>query len=367
MPEKPQIDPYGFVPLVGPPRRDQPVGHHRFGDRNHHGELTCRLTVHTPLFVYDPRFARPVGGGHEEAKFPVSGRVAIIPATSLKGIIRSLFEAAEPSCFTLPHDWDENGRRTYRGSGITRGQTVTVALPQAFKHCDNRDRLCPACRVFGSLDPNGKWALAGKVSISDAQAKPGEFTLLPLSTLGVLSTPKPEARQGAYLLPGHVVKGRKFYRHRLDGVITSERRDRLTKTVQPVAPGSIFYFTVDYQDLSEDELRPFLYALALEEGLWHKIGMGKPIGLGSAQIEILRWARRDVRARYRALGAGVETALEGETLTRELDAWLRPYRSTRGQPDEPAHLKALRQILRHEHDYDVRYPGGPPPVQPRRR
>jgi hypothetical protein len=193
--------------------------------------------------------------------------------------------------------------------------------------------------------------------MSDARAPRGQYTLRRPETLGVLDSPKPEGRPGEYVIqPGNVVKGRKFYRHRLDAFVAGERRDRHTKTVQAVDQSAVFRFTIEYENLRATELRPLLYAVRLEPGLWHKVGMGKPLGLGSAHIEIERWARRDLSARYRGRSSWLET-LEGEPLIEELDRWLGPYVETKDRPDEPAPLRALREILRHDHGFDVRYPG----------
>jgi len=345
MAERKRVDPYGFVRLVGKPERLSARPHHRFEGLS--GRLTCKLTVKTPLFVYNPKFARPIGGGHEQASFPVYDGVAVIPGSSLKGIVRSVAEAIEASCFTL------FGGPRYRGSGITRGMQVRVELPEGYEHCTHRDRLCPACRLFGFLYRNE--VHAGKVSISDALASLETYELMDFITLDVLSTPKPEARTEVYVIRQggrNVVRGRKFYRHRPDSVLTRAggRKDRQNKTVQPVAPGSIFTFEVEYSDLREKELCLLLYALALEPGLWHKVGLGKPIGMGSVHIEIVAWHRIDRAARYQALGGGMDKPLEGDALHAELDTWLRPY-----WKNEAPNLQDLRELWRYEHDYEVRY------------
>ncbi len=345
MTERQRVDPYGFVRLVGTPDRMEARPHHRFEGLS--GRLTCRLTVKTPLFVYNPKFARPVGRGHEQARFPVYDGVAFIPGSSLKGVIRSVAEAVEAGCFTL------FGGPIYRGSGITRGKQVKVDLPQGYQHCTDSKQLCPACRLFGFLY-RGQ-VHAGKVHIGDAIAPQSEYELMDFITLDVLSTPKPEARIHTYtILQGgrRVVRGRKFYRHRLDGVLTRAggKKDRQNKTVQPVAPGSIFTFDVEYNDLREEELRLLLYALALEPRLWHKVGLGKPIGMGSAYIEIISWQRIDRQARYQSLGGGMDEPLKGDTLQAELETWLRPYRES-----QAPNLQDLRELWRYDHEYDVRY------------
>jgi len=380
MADRPWVEPYDFVPLVGRLKREEPIWHDRYHGENegrYSGMLECRLTAKTPLFIYDPRFVRRADRGHETVDFPVFKGVAIIPGMSLKGVIRSVVEGVEACCFTLPTDWGRDGTRIYRGGGITRGKLLKARLPKGFEHCheqgeENRSKmLCPACRLFGSLDPAGKWAYAGKVSISDARSVRGEHTLMKHLTLDVLSTPKPEGRPRAYTLKdGRTIKGRKFYRHRYPPDVLERdsdrrgqpRRDRQNKTVQSVQEGSVFHFAVDYTDLDTDELRLLLFALALEEGLWHKIGLGKPIGLGSAHIEIVKWTRIDRAARYRALGGGVTPPLENDTLDAELAEWLGPYYQSRTES-----IQKLRDILRPDPNVDVRYIVQRPPAQSRGR
>lgn len=357
MANRPQVEPYDFVPLESTPKRTPPVGHDRFAEGRHNGILECILTTKTPIFVYDSRFSR-VDQGHEHVDFPVFAGVAVIPGSSLKGVIRTLVEAIEPCCFTLPSPFPRNYR-----------------LPKAFEHCEEKvkiaeDRfrpkgLCPACRLFGSLDPDGNWAYAGNVSISDARSASGQYTLGKHITLEVLSAPKPERRPKAYTLEDRrTVRGRKFYRHRYpDRVIERvlkdrngrPRRDRQNKTVQPVTEGSVFHFGVEYGNLDRDDLSLLLYALALEDGLWHKVGLGKPIGLGSVQIEVIKWTQIDLHARYRALGGGMGTYLEGETLKQALEESLRIYRDRQTEA-----LKKLREILRPDPTVDVRYVVPPP-------
>ncbi|MCZ7575158.1 MAG: RAMP superfamily CRISPR-associated protein [Ardenticatenaceae bacterium] len=340
-----EVEPYTFVRLPeGGPKRKPPLLHHRHDEEAQSGRLICRLTAKTPLFVYDPSFAHQMGGGHERADFPVRNGVAMIPGSSLKGVVRSVAEAVESCCFTLFDSF-------YRGGGVTRGKTLKAILPRDYEHCTHLGRLCPACRLFGSL--KGDMLFAGKVTIGDARAEAGAYELADWIVLDVLSAPKPEGRPRVYTQSdGRIVRGRKFYRHRLNGVLTrlGGRQDRQNKTVRPVAAGASFTFEVEYTDLRAEELRLLLYALALEPGLWHKVGMGKPIGLGSAQIEIVGWTQINRQTRYRVLGGGMTESLTESALQTELDRWLRPYRESNAP-----NLQDLREAWRYEHSYEVRY------------
>lgn len=54
--------------------------------------------------------------------------------------------------------------------------------------------------------------------------------------------------------------------------------------IQPVKPETKFKSRIRFENLSEEELGALLFTLSLPEGCAHKIGMGKPLGLGSVQI-----------------------------------------------------------------------------------
>lgn len=72
-------------------------------------------------------------------------------------------------------------------------------------------------------------------------------------------------------------------------------------TVELLRPGAIFSFTVDFENLSEEELKLLVWCLNLEHGMAHHFGMGKPIGLGSARVRVTSVTRRDLATSYRSL------------------------------------------------------------------
>ncbi|KDB50824.1 hypothetical protein X805_35680 [Sphaerotilus natans subsp. natans DSM 6575] len=85
-------------------------------------------------------------------------------------------------------------------------------------------------------------------------------------------------------------------------------RGKLEKTSDPakqkvraklIPVGSEFEFSVDFFNLSETELSSLCAALMPAEKFEHKVGMGKPIGLGSVKIEPLALQLIDRRQRYR--------------------------------------------------------------------
>jgi CRISPR-associated protein (TIGR03986 family) len=99
--------------------RCEPPPHDRYLVRT--GRITCTVEAVTPLFVSDSHKIRP-DEKHEDHKhyrfFQYDGQDAI-PATSLRGAIRSVFEAVTNSCF-LAFD---PGRLDYREGFAPRGMT----------------------------------------------------------------------------------------------------------------------------------------------------------------------------------------------------------------------------------------------------
>ena len=332
------MNPYTFVPLPGPPRRERPNGHLRFVGNS--GTLTCLLTARTPLFVYDRRSARPAeppaGPGHELADFPTDaeGR-PLLPAAALRGALRSVAEAASLSCLTLFDGHYERWTVDYRSR-----------LPAAYRRCESAELLCPACRLFGTV--GGLHAgYAGAVAVSDAVAEAGAAALAERMTVAAVQSPKPH-HQAFYLAPDGSIAGRKFYYHRPNGPVTTIERSRFSRTIQPLAAGSALPFTLRYRDLADDDLRLLLFALVLEPGLGHKLGMGKPLGLGSATIELQ--AARNTAPRDAAVGRPGEE-LTGEGLREWVDALLYPLRDGAG-----VDLGPLRQVLALDPGRPVAYP-----------
>jgi len=333
------MNPYDFVRLAATePERHRPHQHHRFAGLS--GRIACTLTARTHLFV--PRFQGGGGSmGHERLALSRDvHRAPLIPGSSLKGVIRSVAEAASSSCFTLP--------RTF----VYERRKVAYELPRPFEVCPSVDRLCPACRLFGMLN-RGK-VFTGNVSIRDAVAPrnaPSE-----LLTLAVLSSPKPRHTAFYSAQPDAQkpkVRGRKFYFHRPQGPLGRSQQDSQNKTVEAVKPGVVFTFEVEYENVEERDLGLLLFALTLWDDTCHKVGMGKPIGLGSAKIAVTELTALDHEARYKKLGAGWQEPLRDQALADFVDERVRPYRDSTA-----AHLQDLRRILRWDESKpaDVHYP-----------
>ena len=314
------MNPYDFARIDWgrPPERHKPVWHHQLvkqGTPLYSGSLEVDIYAETPMFISDPRNVAPNSREAALSMHNAPGEY-IIPGSSLKGMLRSVVETLSNSCLTL---FDGE----YRGSERER-INYTPRVPEAFQHCASNANLCLACRTFGMLR-RGQVFL-GKVNIGDARALPDKvYTYNPMYT-AVLVEPKP--RHKAFYLDeeeAHIA-GRKFYfHHSPDLEPLSERGPRVmggkpaNRHIQPLDRDTGFSFRLDFTGLEADELGALIQAIILEEGMRHKIGYGKPLGLGSIELRPTRLTLIDYASRYARDGARREkTVLEGDEMWNEL-------------------------------------------------
>lgn len=110
------------------------------------------------------------------------------------------------------------------------------------------------------------------------------------------------------LSPGtHQANGRKVYLHhpKAQGRATANfaatrNKDNLEQkaTVKALPSGTAFWFSVDFDNLREDELGALLWSLRPDDSHRHRLGIGKPLGLGSVRVDIAGLYLVDRQARY---------------------------------------------------------------------
>ncbi len=107
----------------------------------------------------------------------------------------------------------------------------------------------------------------------------------------------------------HHPQGRKFYlHHRSQDGLTPRRTEDPGEQAQqkveitPIVQGTEFLFHVDFDNLSEWELGLLCYAVRPTADFRHKLGMGKPIGLGTVEFEPVGLFRVSRDVRYSAEG-----------------------------------------------------------------
>src|SRR6266700_7586844 len=233
----------------------------------------------------------------------------IIPGSSLKGMLRSLVETLGNGCLTLFDGNYERDRVNYRDS-----------VSQAFRHCTDSTNLCIACRTFGMLNRGD--IFLGKVNIGDAISYHGKvYQYEPIYT-AVLVEPKP--RHEAFYLDEkrQHIAGRKFYFHHspevkpltAPGPILFSGKPA-NRYIQPLDYDTQFHFRIDFTGLEADEFGAILLAVALEENMRHKIGYGKPLGLGSVYLQPTSLTLDDYSKRYTQPASGQsKTQLQGDAM-----------------------------------------------------
>jgi CRISPR/Cas system CSM-associated protein Csm3 (group 7 of RAMP superfamily) len=312
-------NPYRWV-TMGSPVTDyhQPQYHHRFSGLS--GRIEGHIEPLTPLIIGDGRDPKDV-------HFLLRDNMPIIPATSLKGMIRSLVELVGNACVPFAKcevDADHESNHTARA--VRDGVELDVAS-----------------RMFGMITQgNQNPVFAGLVRFHDAVADAEK--LLPKSTWSTFviagGTPKPDHR--AFYPPER--NARKFYHHKPgDTLVPAPGNIRQTRRVTPVpAKSTTFGLQVDFENIDHSELGLLLYCLTLEESVTvslspealgggaysqpiqltgpmrHKLGGAKSQGAGSIAIHLERLSLfEDRTSRYRGQSVNPQL-LEGDELQRYL-------------------------------------------------
>jgi len=305
-------NPYRWVPAKEQAvARAKPGHHHRWHGLA--GRLNCTLEALTPLLIGD-------GRGQFVARTVAGKRVPFIPGTSLKGAIRSLAELVGNAAAPFPKARVDPAHQLEAASHEAGGVL----------HLDI------TARMFGYL--HHKRVFAGLVRFSDALLLGAVPAALSFKVAG--GAPDPDHRP---FYPSN--KARKVYHHKTGaseltpphpGIKADQQR-----TVRPLPPGTTFAFTVDFENLGDEELSLLLYCLVLEERVTvtlskealgakatdavtftgpmrHKLGGCKPQGGGSVHLCIDRMElRADPSARYRGASTAA-SALEGDKLREDL-------------------------------------------------
>jgi hypothetical protein len=286
------MNPYDFVPIdeAHRPELRRPVWHHVLVPDSTHparlysGHLYIDIKTETPLFIGTDLSGRDPRQLKEHIRNKADQY--IIPGTSIKGLLRSVVETLCNGCLVVYSD------RHY-------------PAPAGFAACQDNTQLCIACRLFGMMARRrNPPVFLGKVSPEDALAYENDLAFHEPIYTAVLDNPKPQHR-AFYLNARRVIAGRKFYFHQnklqiLDRLLP--RRDKpdqyRNQYIKPIKTDSWFYGRINFRNLEADELAALLFALTLEPDMRHKIGYGKPIGLGSIWINVTDLTLVDYATRY---------------------------------------------------------------------
>jgi len=309
------MNPYDFVQVDWKifPKRKEPLWHHRLTAVNnaqlYAGRIEVEIEAETPIFLPDTR----ANANDPTRAIPFmkqkNGDQYILPGSSLKGVLRELVETLGNGCFTL---LDRN---------------YIDLVPYKFRQCNTHNELCIVCRTFGMMGRGSRAQMfLGKVNISDALSV-HVVEHEPKYTQALMN-PKPH-HEAFYLDPSRQrIAGRKYYFHHAEPDFALGRQT-YNRFIHPLNKGTRFQFHIDFTNLEAEEFAVLLLAIRLEPDMRHKIGYGKPMGLGTVCFEptgltLVDYARRYTVEEVRNRGSEAGP-LEGASLQAFIDAHIQKY------------------------------------------
>ena len=302
--------PYDFIYFSNKePSKNKPPGHHQYLPEHLHGTLFLNLNVETMLHVSTG--AVVMGSDINRANIPLiktmvqgNEQELIIQGSSLKGCIRSIYEAITNSRVGVkPKNTDEYPANR---------------LPVSKK--TEKNQLCPASIVFGTSGE--KWGWKGLISIQDAHC---EMTGFEVGFMPNLWTPKLE-NKAYYTKDKHGKKkgvGWKFYYNMKNAIDKGEGNGI---PVQVSYKNDEFTTQLHFHNLKQEELGALLITLGQDKKypIVLKTGAGKPVGLGSLTVEVteaeILQNRNDLRSRYTNFIAPENLFLTGDSLNTFMNA-----------------------------------------------
>jgi hypothetical protein len=319
-PNAPQVPkPYEFVTFPAKsPSLKPPAGHHAYLNKRVHGILHLELTVETALHVSTGTvmMGSDVGqSGIPLIKTMQTGNDKLtIPGSSLKGVVRSIYEAITNSTLAVV-------------TGRYKNQMPKDRLP-----CRNKEKLCPASQVFGALD----WQ--GLISFQDAKCVKKGFAP---GFMPSLYRPRPDQRR-KYFNP----VSRKFYYHAIKAVGGGQKGI----PTQQASRQYTFETKLQFMNLTSAELGTLLVALGQDKNYPFslKVGAGKPIGMGTMTVKIARMEKLEsMRDRYSDYNSEAPTLSESELQTFMKQAIAAAHQQKLVELDQ---LKQLQKILAYPTD-----------------
>ena len=282
--DRPLVPPKAAV-RAAPPRAEAGfISHRAFG--GYCGMLHLEVEVLTPLHVRESgepsRRAQLADGRVNGWDFfslspPAAGhrpeaRQYALPSHSLRGMIRHLYTIASDS----------------------REESADIS------------RLNPADSLFGWVGKGPNQAIAGRLSFGFAHFAEPELVWF--------QVPYPYGQwryhggqwvqePGASATQMQIAGKWRLFPHAPLAPIVKQLDDFTPTTAQAsyfraILPGARARFTLRFWNLEEDELQRLLWCIALEEGLAHKLGKHRYLGMGSLRLRLLPeshlidWAKR---------------------------------------------------------------------------
>ncbi|MDY0095784.1 MAG: TIGR03986 family CRISPR-associated RAMP protein [Candidatus Vecturithrix sp.] len=220
---------------------------------------------------------------------------------------------------------------------------------------------------------------AGRVFFEDARLCDEQSDVLMDEVVPkILASPKPTTFQhylvqttennrelNHYNTHDAAIRGYKQYWHKSGKVWEDPQKDWIQKNygeiykhqtqytkIKPIEPRTQFTGRIRFENLSDVELGALLFNLKLPEGCYHKLGMGKPLGLGSVEIiPKLHLSQREQRYRdlFAEWSSATTTWEESGTYIKAFENYVKTQIGAEGSLWNTERLRELRLML----DYHI--------------
>jgi CRISPR-associated protein (TIGR03986 family) len=254
-----------------------------------------------------------------------------------------------------------------------------LGMSADYKRC-SKSNPCLACRLFGFVD--GEDSLSGRVSFSHAIINDYETITLQETRLRPLGSPNPTScnlylitkdkdgketkivrdydgyqitdgkgnkRENQDINARVFLRGRKFYWHKKEiNQILKEAQEispiiksqKVISNIEVLTSSNRFSFRVYFHNLTDFELGLLLYALKLEGGMRHKLGMAKNLGFGTVKIDIKSLLIDNIQKKYSALNIDYR-----ENKTAEIEKYITEFKIRVSNFDNLPSVQDLKRIL----------------------
>lgn len=265
-----ELKPYRFVSISKEVEREKIRDRHVLDKDLNHGKWIIKLTTLTPIMVlsghltyYDNIFQR--------AMVLNSKGLPVIPGSSIKGIIRSTYEALTKSCIEPPIIKDKKKKDKKEPINLSK------YLPQTNNRlCFDID-VCPACQLFGYVSK--KHVAKSLISFSQFIATEKE-NVIRTERVPKLYLPLPDEKALKWYLCDDDVLQRKFYTHG-----KPQKEDGIPTMV--VSENVEFVGEMTYENVTDKELAILLTAFGQgDKPFAQRLGYAKPAFYGSVQFTI---------------------------------------------------------------------------------
>lgn len=367
------------------------VRHDIWTDNALSGRIVCSVYLESPVVIGNQHSDAPPSRQKRIEQYRWRNQIAL-PANSLRGVIASMAESLSQSALRVLNADEGKTMRIRESDGHQpdgkapdgkRAVTVPKTVYEYFDHIDqdmkpwqeSRNELTVAELLFGVVEVNEKSGdslathnLGGRVRFSDAVATE-VVRQMPEVTLKLLSAPKTPSPAMYFHVKGHrgeylskeqmerykdseaiVPNGRKYYLHYPQRQREQRPWESHGNTGQqaskflcsPLQAEQTFYFHIDFENLSPAELTLLHKAIRPDAQSQHRLGLGKPLGLGSVTIRPEGVFFIDRKARY-GLEALAQSKYHRAWIEEEHVAqWKSLYRveaATPSFPEMPADLQ----------------------------